>query len=289
MNVLVVIHSASAAGKNKSAGKGKASKASKAKASKGKASKVKAVGGKASKGKPTSKGKASKGNASKGNASKGKPSKSTGTEGKGKGAKAGKKTSKKEGKEGSAKPKKMAEADTVGSKGAKKMTEIKKQLAGQQKTEPSTPQPELETGTGQGAIELQTLDPLPANYKRPMVLAGDQIFRVYKATYEANDPSEDRSTLALDLDAGQIFAGVWDGHGGAPSSFRGVWPWTKCVCFWAVFLRRRANVQLYRRTKRSLVAFRQAAESWAGTRGCTCICIHCRGKGVLRAWQTIVF
>jgi serine/threonine protein phosphatase PrpC len=54
---------------------------------------------------------------------------------------------------------------------------------------------------------------------------------VYKATYAANDPSEDRCNLAVDLDGGKgsLFAGVWDGHGGAQCSDyiegpQGIWP-----------------------------------------------------------------
>ena len=36
--------------------------------------------------------------------------------------------------------------------------------------------------------------------------------RLFRATYEANDPSEDRSTVVIGEDF--LFAGVWDGHGG---------------------------------------------------------------------------
>ena len=40
--------------------------------------------------------------------------------------------------------------------------------------------------------------------------------RIYKSTYEANAPSEDRSTVVIGADF--IFAGVWDGHGGTTCS-----------------------------------------------------------------------
>lgn len=38
--------------------------------------------------------------------------------------------------------------------------------------------------------------------------------RIYKATYAANAPNEDKMTVAADLEAGHILAGVWDGHAG---------------------------------------------------------------------------
>jgi serine/threonine protein phosphatase PrpC len=40
--------------------------------------------------------------------------------------------------------------------------------------------------------------------------------RVHKATYDGNDPSEDRSTVVIGEDF--VFCGVWDGHGGTPCS-----------------------------------------------------------------------
>ena len=40
----------------------------------------------------------------------------------------------------------------------------------------------------------------------------DHHLRLYRSTYEANDPSEDRSTVVIGDDF--LFAGVWDGHGG---------------------------------------------------------------------------
>lgn len=43
---------------------------------------------------------------------------------------------------------------------------------------------------------------------------------LWKSTYEANDPSEDRSTVVIDPES-FVFAGVWDGHGKAsPQPFR---------------------------------------------------------------------
>ena len=40
--------------------------------------------------------------------------------------------------------------------------------------------------------------------------------KIHKATYEANNPSEDRSTVVVGKDF--VFCGVWDGHGGTPCS-----------------------------------------------------------------------
>ena len=36
--------------------------------------------------------------------------------------------------------------------------------------------------------------------------------RMYKGTYAANAPSEDRATVVIGTDF--VFGGVWDGHGG---------------------------------------------------------------------------
>ena len=38
---------------------------------------------------------------------------------------------------------------------------------------------------------------------------GDGTVRIFKSTYAANDPNEDKNTLAIGDDF--IFAGVWDG------------------------------------------------------------------------------
>jgi hypothetical protein len=45
---------------------------------------------------------------------------------------------------------------------------------------------------------------------------GGAVVRLFKASYPANAPSEDRSTLAVAR--GFVFAGVWDGHGGAAAA-----------------------------------------------------------------------
>ena len=47
---------------------------------------------------------------------------------------------------------------------------------------------------------------------RAVPAAGGGTARLYKATYAANDPNEDRHTLVVG--EGFLFAGVWDGHGG---------------------------------------------------------------------------
>jgi len=65
-------------------------------------------------------------------------------------------------------------------------------------------------------VILRTEDKIPDGFHSVPWCGGN--IRVYKSTYPANDPSEDRSTVAIGEDF--IFAGVWDGHGGvACSSF----------------------------------------------------------------------
>ncbi len=64
---------------------------------------------------------------------------------------------------------------------------------------------------------LKTNDEIPADARVVSKWCGGTI-KLHKSTYEANDPSEDRSTLAVGDDF--VFCGVWDGHGGtACSSF----------------------------------------------------------------------
>jgi serine/threonine protein phosphatase PrpC len=60
---------------------------------------------------------------------------------------------------------------------------------------------------------------------------GGGAVQVYKGTYAANDPNEDRSTVAIGEDF--VFAGVWDGHGGwSASDFseRAVWLHFQAAC-----------------------------------------------------------
>ena len=61
----------------------------------------------------------------------------------------------------------------------------------------------------------RTDEPIPAATRTVGNWAGGTI-KLYKATYPANDPSEDRSTLVIGEDF--VFCGVWDGHGGTPCS-----------------------------------------------------------------------
>ena len=61
----------------------------------------------------------------------------------------------------------------------------------------------------------RTDEPIPAAARTVGNWAGGTI-KLYKATYPANDPSEDRSTLVIGEDF--VFCGVWDGHGGTPCS-----------------------------------------------------------------------
>ena len=56
-------------------------------------------------------------------------------------------------------------------------------------------------------LHAKTAEPLPAEQATHSHHGGS--IRMHKATYAANAPSEDRSTLALGDDF--IFAGVWDG------------------------------------------------------------------------------
>lgn len=62
---------------------------------------------------------------------------------------------------------------------------------------------------------LMTEDPIPADVRELSKWCGGTI-KLHKSTYEANDPSEDRSTLVVGDDF--VFCGVWDGHGGTPCS-----------------------------------------------------------------------
>ena len=56
-------------------------------------------------------------------------------------------------------------------------------------------------------LHAKTVETVPAEQATRSHHGGS--VRVHKATYAANAPSEDRSTLALGEDF--IFAGVWDG------------------------------------------------------------------------------
>jgi hypothetical protein len=56
-------------------------------------------------------------------------------------------------------------------------------------------------------VILRTEDKIPDGFHSVPWCGGN--IRVYKSTYPANDPSEDRSTVAIGEDF--IFAGVWDG------------------------------------------------------------------------------
>lgn len=58
---------------------------------------------------------------------------------------------------------------------------------------------------------LMVDDPTPS----PASMDDDDVF-LSRATYAANDPSEDRSTVVIG--DGFIFAGVWDGHGGTATA-----------------------------------------------------------------------
>jgi hypothetical protein len=62
---------------------------------------------------------------------------------------------------------------------------------------------------------LKTEDEIPADERLLSNWSGGTI-KLHKSTYEANDPSEDRSTVVLGDDF--LFCGVWDGHGGTPCS-----------------------------------------------------------------------
>lgn len=62
---------------------------------------------------------------------------------------------------------------------------------------------------------LKTNDEIPSDARIVSNWCGGTI-KLHKSTYEANDPSEDRSTLAVGDDF--VFCGVWDGHGGTPCS-----------------------------------------------------------------------
>ena len=54
---------------------------------------------------------------------------------------------------------------------------------------------------------LRTEDPIPKGSETVGWCGGN--IRLYKSTYPANDPSEDRSTMVIGKDF--VFAGVWDG------------------------------------------------------------------------------
>ena len=60
------------------------------------------------------------------------------------------------------------------------------------------------------ATVLPTSQPVPPEL-HSLEKAGWHL-EVWKSTYEANDPSEDRSTVVIDPES-FVFAGVWDGHG----------------------------------------------------------------------------
>jgi hypothetical protein len=55
---------------------------------------------------------------------------------------------------------------------------------------------------------LTTDEPIPADATMVENWCGGKI-KLYKSTYPANDPSEDRSTLVIGEDF--LFCGVWDG------------------------------------------------------------------------------
>lgn len=55
-----------------------------------------------------------------------------------------------------------------------------------------------------------TDEPIPAGAALVENWCGGKI-KLYKSTYPANDPSEDRSTLVIGEDF--LFCGVWDGKG----------------------------------------------------------------------------
>jgi serine/threonine protein phosphatase PrpC len=59
---------------------------------------------------------------------------------------------------------------------------------------------------------LHTGDAIPIAMRRVRHARSGQTLRVYKSDYPANDPSEDRHSVAIADDS--VFAGVWDGHGG---------------------------------------------------------------------------
>ena len=61
---------------------------------------------------------------------------------------------------------------------------------------------------------LKTNEEIPPELKT-LELEGWNV-EIAKSTYEANNPSEDRSTVVIDPDNKYIFAGVWDGHGASP-------------------------------------------------------------------------
>jgi hypothetical protein len=61
---------------------------------------------------------------------------------------------------------------------------------------------------------LKTNEEIPPELKT-LELEGWKV-EIAKSTYEANNPSEDRSTVVIDPDNKYIFAGVWDGHGASP-------------------------------------------------------------------------
>jgi glutathione S-transferase len=62
---------------------------------------------------------------------------------------------------------------------------------------------------------FKTLDPMTPEATTITIAPGSTVV-THKSTYAANDPSEDRSTVAVGDDF--IFTGVWDGHGGTPAS-----------------------------------------------------------------------
>ena len=57
--------------------------------------------------------------------------------------------------------------------------------------------------------KLLLMDHTPPEFVQPFP---DHHLRLFRATYEANNPTEDRSTVVIGEDF--VFAGVWDGHGG---------------------------------------------------------------------------
>lgn len=63
---------------------------------------------------------------------------------------------------------------------------------------------------------IHTADAVPLSLRQfPIGGGGGRQMRVHKATYDANMPSEDRCTIVVDVEAGTLLAGVWDGHAGA--------------------------------------------------------------------------
>jgi hypothetical protein len=75
------------------------------------------------------------------------------------------------------------------------------------------------------AVVLRTAEPIPEAL-RTLECDGWNC-DLWKSTYPANDPSEDRSTLVVNTEENFIFTGVWDGHGAAHLYLEaevGLWP-----------------------------------------------------------------